>query len=419
MTHTLKTCLFAALIGCAAALPAEAQLPPDLKSDLGPDVPAFRVRPGYRVTRALAPRTPGLRRARFMEFSGDGKTLFLSQGQREGSILALRDLSPEGVYKTVTVFVKGDRSAQGLSWHDGWLYFQDPLDGSVSRARDKDGDGVAEDVEVILPQRTLPRAGGHPYNALFITDKELYVSASDPANYTEDLESPSKKIYIFDLDGKNQRVFCSGVRNCEKLRYRPGTKEIWGFDHGSDNFGKDYGEQTARKQPITDLNPNEEFNHFVQDGFYGHPFIMGNGVPRPEFMKRDDIVDLAAKTIQPELLVHAHWAVCGWTFIEKDSYWGKPMQGDVFFASHGSWNSVKPVGACVQHVIFDKVTGHPCGSETIVDCQGAEQARRWGRPVDCVEAPDGPILLTSDEPQPGRLRNSTSDQPATQPTSQP
>jgi hypothetical protein len=43
--------LFVLLISTAAAF---AQLPTDLKnSDLGPTVPPMRVRPGYRVTRAV------------------------------------------------------------------------------------------------------------------------------------------------------------------------------------------------------------------------------------------------------------------------------------------------------------------------------------------------------------------------------
>src|SRR5262249_15842353 len=71
-------------------LHAFAQLPPDLQSALGPDVPKFRVRPGYRVTRALPRNQRQLVNARFIEFSADGKTLFVSQRQ-EGNILALRD----------------------------------------------------------------------------------------------------------------------------------------------------------------------------------------------------------------------------------------------------------------------------------------------------------------------------------------
>lgn len=373
---------------------AHAQLPDGVKSDLGPTVPAFRVRPGYRVTRAVADKA--LKNARFLQFSQDGKTLFVSN-REDGWIYALRDPDDQGVYQTITTFVKGKRSVQGMDVHgDGWLYFSQAAEGSVSRARDTTGDGVADEVENIIPPKTLPTGGGHPFEGLLVTDKEIYITASDPTNMTEALDSPRKTIYVFDADGQNKRVFCTGIRNTEKLRFRPGTTDIYGFDHGSDNFGLSYGEQTLKNQPITDLNPPEEFNKLVQDGFYGHPFIMGNGVPRPEFSKRADIIELANKTIQPEWLVHAHWAVLGFTFIEKD-YFGAGHKGDVIFASHGSWDSLKPVGAVVERLMFDPVTGKPCGSQTIVDCQGPG-VRRFARPVDCVEAPDGTIIFSSDEP---------------------
>jgi len=294
----------------------------------------------------------------------------------------------------VANFVTKKRSVQGMDVHDGWLYFSQAAEGSVSRARDTIGDGVADEIENIIPPKSLPTGGGHPFEGLLITDKQIYVTSSDPTNMTEDVNSDRKRIYLFDIDGKNKRVFCSGIRNTEKLRFRPGTTDIWGFDHGSDNFGRIYGEATGRNQPITDLNPPEEFNKYVQDGFYGHPFIMGNGVPRPEFADRRDIIELANKTIQPEWLIHAHWAILGFTFISSDYFQGQ--KGDCWFAAHGSWNSVHPVGAVVERVMFDNVTGRPCGSQTIVDCQGPD--RRYARPVDCAEAPDGTIIFSSDEP---------------------
>jgi glucose/arabinose dehydrogenase len=383
--------------------PAPAQLPATLPSDLGPAVPAFKVRPGYRVTRALPEKHPLLRDARFIEFSADGKTLFLSQ-RREGNILALRDPDSDGMYKTITLFVKNQSSAQGMCFHDGWLYFGRSSEGSVTRARDTNNDGVADDVQVVLPKGSTPAGGGHPFEAVFVTDTAIYISSSDPTNMTEELNSDRKTIYVFDVDLKNssgdfynkpkRKVFCTGIRNTEKLRYRPGTTDIWGFDHGSDNFGKPYGEKTAKDQPITDLLPPEELNHYVQDGFYGHPYLSGNKIPRPEFAKRDDIIELADKTTSPEWNLHAHWAVNGFTFLSSDYF--PNHKGDIFFAAHGSWNSITPVGALVGRVLFDQVTGHPYGSMTIVDCAGPD--RRYARPCDCAEAPDGTILFTSDEP---------------------
>jgi len=376
----------------APTLPALAQLPPDVKSDLGPDVPAFRVRPGYRVTRVIPNKA--LKVARFIQFSEDGQTLFVSDLEN-GVIYALRDPDENGMYKTITNFVKNKRSVQGMDVRDGWLYFSQASEGSVSRARDTNNDGMADDIEEVVPKGTLPQGGGHPYVGLLVTDTQIFATSSDPTNMTEDLNSEWKRIYVFDRDGKNKRTFGTGVRNVEKLRHRPGTQEIWGFDHGSDNFGRTYGEQIGSNQPITDLNPPEEFNKFVEGGFYGHPFIMGNGVPRPEFAKRRDIIELANKTKQPDWLVGAHWSVLGFTFITSDQF-GADHNGDVFFASHGSWNSMKPVGACVQRIMFDQVTGKPCGSMTIVDCVGPD--RRLARPVDCAEAPDGTIIFSSDEP---------------------
>lgn len=398
----LFTILSALLTVVQLCATSRAQLPPEIKSDIGPDVPArIRVRPGYRVTRAFPDgKLPGGQdsEARFLQFSADGKTLFVSARHR-GEIYALRDPDANGVYQKLTTFISGKRSVQGMAFHDGWLYFQVPTEGSLYRAKDTDGDGKADQVETVLPARTLPKPGGHPYNALLITDKEIYVSASDPTNMTEDINSENKKIYVFDIDGRNKRIFCSGVRNTEELQFRPGTSEIWGFDHGSDNFGKAWGETASKDQPITDLNPPEEFNHYVEGGFYGHPYIMGNGVPRPEFSKRPDILELADKNIPAEWLVHAHWAVNGWTFLTTD-YFGPGHKGDVFFASHGSWNSLHPVGSCVQRVMFDQVTGKPCGSMTIVDCgsDGDSRKSRPARPVDCVEAPDGSVVFSSDEP---------------------
>lgn len=149
------TCLPAIILVASTAL---AQLPPDVKSERGPDVPPMRVRPGYRVTRAL-PDKQLKDEARFLEFADDGKTLFVSF-REPGYILALRDPDENGVFKTSTSFVKDRRSVQGMDFHNGWLYFSQASEGSVSRARDTNGDGVADDVAYAARPGRSPRAAG-------------------------------------------------------------------------------------------------------------------------------------------------------------------------------------------------------------------------------------------------------------------
>lgn len=373
-----------AVVALLAGVPAAALA----QERVGEGVPAFQVRPGYRVT--LAAKDLG--EARFIEFGKDGE-LFLSQPRR-GAIVRLVDKDGDGVFESKSDFVTDRPTAHGMFYKDGWLYFSQAGKGSVTRARDDDGDGKAEKVEPVVPDGGLPSGGGHPFIGLLVTDDALYATISDPRNMTPELESDRKTLYRFSPDGKNRTVFASGIRNTEKLRVRPGTSEIYGFDHGSDNFGQRYGDTPGKDQPITDLIPPEELNLFVEGGFYGHPYLLGNRVPRPEHTDRKDFHELARRTIPPAWSLGAHWAINGFTFLSGDYFPGH--KGDIFCAAHGSWNSQKRVGYCVERVLFDPETGKPYGSLTIVSTLGKDGREVLARPVDCAEAPDGTVLFSSD-----------------------
>jgi glucose/arabinose dehydrogenase len=354
----------------------------------GPNVPDFWIRPGYRVTLA-ADKLP---EARFMEFDDKG-TLYLSQ-PGAGSITTLIDKDKDGTYEILGKFITNKKTAHGMCWHDGWLYFTQS--GAIHKARDTNGDGVADEVQTIIPEDSLPRGGGHWWRSILVTDDAMYTSIGDSTNLTDESASAPErqKIWKFDLKGENKKLFATGVRNTEKLRIRPGTKEIYGCDHGSDNFGLALGEKKGY-QPLTDSMPPCEFNHYVEGGFYGHPFVVGNKVPRPEFEKKEDILELVAKTISPEWCFGAHWAPNGWTFISRDYFPGH--KGDTFCALHGSWNSTVKVGYRVERIIFDNVTNKPCGSQMIVGALSDDSKTVLARPCDCVEAPDGTILFTCDQ----------------------
>lgn len=351
-----------------------------------PGVPGFDVRPGYKVT--LAAEGFG-NAARFMEFDDRG-TLFVSQ-PREGTVMALRDTDGDGVFETKTKFITNYPDCHGMAFDDGWLYVTASKDGSCKRAKSTKNDGVADVVETFLPPGSIPAGGGgHPFRGIVLTKSHVYVTVSDPRNMTEDLDSDTKSVYRFGRDGKNRTLFASGIRNTEKLRLRPGTEEVWGVDHGSDHFGRTYGE-TKGRQPITDALPGEELNHFTEGGFYGHPYLSNNRIVRPEFAGRKDLIDLAEKTIPPAWIFGPHWAGNGFTFLAKNAF--PDHQGDAVVAFHGSWNSSTRVGYRVERVLFDKVTGKPYGSLRLVSTLSPD-GQVLGRPVDCAEAPDGTILFT-------------------------
>jgi glucose/arabinose dehydrogenase len=355
---------------------------------VGDGVPAFTVRPGYRVT--LVAKDLG--EARFMAFDEAG-TLYVSQ-PKEGNVLALKDTDNDGTYEYVAPFVTDKKRVQAMQFKDGWLWFA--TTGGIFKARDTDNDGVADDVETVIAEGTLPGGTGHWWRSLLVTDDAIYTSVGDSGNITDEADNDRQKIWRFDPKGGGKTLFATGIRNTEELQFRPGTTEVWGFDHGSDNIGAKFGE-TKDKLPITDVNPPEEFNHYVEGAFYGHPFVAGRRHVRPEFADRKDIVDLAAKTVVPEWTLGAHWAVNGWTFLTKDAFPGH--KGDAIAAAHGSWNSSQKVGYRVERVMFDAWTGKPQGSHMLVGCLSADGKDVLGRPCDIVEAPDGSVLFTCDMKQ--------------------
>lgn len=352
----------------------------------GGSAETFDVRPGYQVLVA-ADGIPG---ARFLEFDPQG-TLYVSI-PTDGAILSLRDINKDGVFQPEErqPFVTGYRTAHGLCWEGGWLWFSQT--GAIHRARDTDDDGKADEIETIIPQGRLPTGGGHWWRSLLVTDAFIYTSIGDTGNITDERKSERQKMFRFRKDGSDKMEFCSGIRNTEKLRLRPGTNEVWGVDHGSDWFGREYGEG-RRGQPITDLNPPDEFNWYREGEFYGHPFITGNRVPRLEFKGKEDLVGLAEKTVAPEWMFGAHWAANGFTFVTTDAV---GVAGDAFVATHGSWNSSVKVGYSIERVLFDAVTGKPYGMLRIVGATARDGGAPLARPVDCAEAPDGSVVFSCD-----------------------
>jgi glucose/arabinose dehydrogenase len=372
------------IVGVASLITAVS--PAGAAGERGPNVPEFWVRDGYRVTLAA----DKLDEARFIEFDDKG-TLYVSQPKRK-MIVALRDADGDGAFETAAEFVTDKPAVHGMHFYDGWLWFTQS--GAIHKARDTNGDGKADETVTIVDQ-DLPSGGGHWWRTICVDDQGFYTSIGDDGNINEHVDDERCRIYRFNLDGTGKREFASGLRNTEKLRLRPGSNDLYGADHGSDNYGKKFGEERG-VQPITDLNPPCEFNRYVDGGFYGHPYVTANKLPRLEFMDRRgiDLVELANRTIAPVWNLGGHVAPNGWTFVTKDTLTGQP--GDALVALHGSWNSTKKVGYAVEHVMFDAATGEPYGARPLVVTISDDARNVMARPCDVAEAADGSVLFTDD-----------------------
>lgn len=366
----------------SGSAPASSAAQPAAAANSNRNSLGFWVRPGYKVDRVASE----LGNARFMEF-GPGGVLYLSR-PGNGDILTLK--ASGGKYSVIETFVSGYRTVHGLCFADGWLWFTQS--GAVHKARDTDGDGKADETTTVLKDGQLPKGGGHWWRSIVVGKTHFWTSIGDAGNINDETATERQKVFRFKLDGTEKALWSGGIRNTEKLRFRPGTQEVWGVDHGSDWYGRPFGD-TDGNQPMTDTMPPCEFNRYDEGGFYGHPFLVGNRVPRLEWKDKVDLAAWASKTTIPMWNFGAHTAPNGFTFLSKPIW--PDHKGDAFVAFHGSWNSSKRVGYGVDRVLFDTVTGLPYGSLNIVSTLG-ENGRVLSRPVDCVEAPDGSVLFSCD-----------------------
>jgi glucose/arabinose dehydrogenase len=345
--------------------------------------PEIWVREGYKLS--IVQKDIANPRDLVMNTEG---VLFVSLPEA-GEIKACRDKDNDGYYETVTTFVKGHKKAHGMYWHEGWLWFAES--GAIFKARDTNNDGVADEDMTVIPAGKLPTGGGHWWRPLLILNNRIYTSIGCSGNIDDETNTERLKIWSFALDGSDKKLFCGGLRNTEKLVVRPGTNEIWGMDHGSDNFGEimEKKDKDGRK-PITDWNPPCEMNHYVEGAFYGHPYITGNRLPRYEYMNRPDIVDWAAKTTPPAWAAGSHYAPNGMTFYDANQF--PNAKGDAFVAYHGSWNRSEKGGYAVTKVLFEN--GKPYGEQTYVKFEKNDDL--FGRPVDVQVALDGSLLISDD-----------------------
>lgn len=199
-----------------------------------------------------------------------------------------------------------------------------------------------------------------------------------PAGAAWDTEERRAVVLSIDPDGKNEKIFATGLRNCSGITIQPATGALWCAVNERDELG--------------DNVPFDYATEVKEGEFYGWPwFYIGNNKdPRP----KSERPELADKVTVPDVLFQAHSAALGITFYDGDNFPGE-YKGDAFVAFHGSWNRGKRTGYKVVRVLFKD--GKPTGEyEDFATGFVVSDKEVWGRPVGLAVAKDGSLFLTED-----------------------
>jgi glucose/arabinose dehydrogenase len=247
----------------------------------------------------------------------------------------------------------------------------------------------------------LPHGAGHSTRDIVFTpdDKRMLVSVGSGSNVAEGMgrppggleawagehplgaawgnETDRAAVLAFDPDGKNQRLFATGIRNCVGLAMQP-SGAAWCSTNERDGLGDD-------------LVP--DYVTRVREGaFYGWPwyYIGGHEDPR----HRGERPDLKDKITIPDVLLQAHSASLGLAFYDGGNFPGA-YRGDIFAAEHGSWNRSKRTGYKIIRIRMKD--GAPTGEyEDFVTGFVVDDNDVWGRPVGVAVAHDGALLISED-----------------------
>ena len=367
VTHGRKPQLPAPFATKSAGNPPEESKPP--KGFL-PTVPA-----GFKIDIFAT----DFNEPRWLTVGPNGKDIFLAD-THGGKIYVLRmpaDGNGEGQKEE---FLTGLDEPFGIAFHEDYIYVGD-TDAVLRYKFDPVNSKKLGDAEKIMD---LPRRGHSTRAVAFSADgKHLFVSVGSQSNV--DIESDTRRaaITICDPDGKNARLYGTGLRNPVGIAIEPKTGVLYTSVNERDGLGDDL--------------PPDYFTSVKDGGFYGWPYsYIGKNVdPRVNPQKPE----LVAKAIIPDVLLGAHRAPLQFAFYTGKQFPAK-YAGGVFLCEHGSWNRSQRAGYQVVFIPFKN--GVPSGDpEPFMTglVPDPTKGNVNGRPVGVTVAPDGSLLVSDDGAQ--------------------
>jgi glucose/arabinose dehydrogenase len=312
---------------------------------------------------------------RWMTIAPNGDIFLAETGANQ--IVVLRDPGNTGTATAREVFATGTTRVFGIAFKDDYVYIGNMTQLVRFRYDPKTSKRLGE-AELLMK---LP-GGGHNTRSVAIAPdgKHLFVGVGSGSNINTGEEPIRAAVTICDLDGKNARLWGTGLRNPVGLAIEPVSKTVWVTVNERDELG--------------DNLPPDYFTSVKDGGFYGWPYsYIGSNVDDRVKPQKPELV---ATAIIPDVLLGAHVAPLQFAFYNgkqfPKSYWG-----GAFIAEHGSWNRASRSGYQIAFVAFKD--GQPSADPVpfmtgLVPDPSAPDV--LGRPVGVTVAPDGSLLIADD-----------------------
>jgi len=331
-----------------------------------PTVPA-----GFRLNVFAA----DFKQPRWLTVAPNGDIFLAETGASE--IIVLRDPQHTGGAQEREVFASGNRRPFGIAFREDYVYVGNTNELVRYRYDPRTSKRLGEKEHLL----DLPTGGHNTRSLAFSADgKHLFIGVGSDSNIDTGEDPRRAAVTICDPDGKNARLYATGLRNPVGLALNPATGEVWTTVNERDELGDDL--------------PPDYFTSLKDAGFYGWPYsYIGDNVdPRVKPQKPE----LVARAIIPDVLLGAHVAPLQFAFYTGKQF-PESYRGGAFVAEHGSWNRATRSGYQIAFVAFKdgKPSADPVPFMTgfVPDPSKSDVN---GRPVGVAVAPDGSLLVSDD-----------------------
>lgn len=318
---------------------------------------------------------------------------FFVADSQAGSILVLRGVTAAGKAEHISTFATGLDHPFGIAFYPSgpnpkWIYVGNAT--TIMRFPYQSGDlkASAAPTTVVpdVPGYAQLRGGGHwTRDVVFTRDgRHMLISVGSGSNVDDPDTHPSEfhraDVLEYTPEGKFEKIYAYGIRNCVGEAINPITGKLWCSTNERDGLGNN-------------LVP-DYVTSIQEDGFYGWPwyYMGGHQDPRHEGTHPE----LKSKVITPDVLVQPHMASLELTFYPTTkATFPSAYDGDGFAAEHGSWNRANRGGYEVIRIPLKN--GNATGEyEDFLTGFVTKDGQVWGRPVGVAVGHDGALYVTDD-----------------------
>ncbi|MFP5278002.1 MAG: PQQ-dependent sugar dehydrogenase [Acidobacteriota bacterium] len=302
-----------------------------------------------------------------------------------GQIAVYRGVDAKGKPRQHSVFATGLNQPFGIAFYPNgnnpqWVYIGDT--DAVVRFPYHNGDLKAGGPMQKLA--SLPHDGSHwTRDIVFSQDgSKMLVSVGSASNINDPDTHPEEfhraDVLEFTPEGKFEKVWAWGIRNCAGETINPTTGELWCSTNERDGLGNN-------------LVP-DYITHVPEGAFFGWPWWYMGGHQDPRHPGKHP--ELKSKVRTPDVILQPHFASLELHFYEGSQFPAQYM-GDGFAAEHGSWNRKLRTGYEVIRVPMKD--GHATGEfEDFLTGFANGDGTVWGRPVGVTEGKDGSLFVSDD-----------------------